>query len=148
MNYYGLHREGDCVSLMVSGCRHDMCPASGISSFSYGASVTDSVVSEIIGMLSEPGVAKFYINGGDAFEPENIQGMIDVLHSVKRVKSKPKVVVWSCHSFESMLIVHESRCLLKLIDILASFGSGKPVIVDVKKSLATFETVKLPSIEL
>ncbi len=81
------------VSLFVSGCRHfcKNCFNSEAWDFSYGKTFTDEVLNDLVKSVSPDYITGFSVLGGEPFEPEN---QIDVLKTVKEIKTKTGKNIW------------------------------------------------------
>lgn len=119
--------EGVRTSLFVSGCRHH-CPECFnymAWDFEYGKLFTKETEDEILESLKPAWIAGLSLLGGEPFEPENQQTLLDF---VKRFRQEyPCKTVW-CYSgftFEEITGKAPSRAhteisceLLGLIDVL------------------------------
>ena len=151
------------VSLFVSGCRHHCknCFNSDTWNFSYGKPFTKETEKEIIKAMAPDYINGFSLLGGEPFEPENQEALVELLTSIK--KEYPEKDIWCYTGFlldEELLgdsranTIHTKK-LLSLIDILVDGrfveelkditlkfrGSSNQRIIDVKKTLATNEIV-------
>ena len=151
------------VSLFVSGCRHRCknCFNSDTWNFSYGKPFTKETEKEIIKAMAPDYINGFSLLGGEPFEPENQEALVELLTSIK--KEYPEKDIWCYTGFlldEELLgdsranTIHTKK-LLSLIDILVDGrfveelkditlkfrGSSNQRIIDVKKTLATNEIV-------
>lgn len=162
MNYAALKKfdiangPGVRVSLFVSGCRHRCknCFNSEAWDFSYGKPFDKAAEDEVIISLGKEGITGFSLLGGEPFEPENQQGVFNIL---QRIKSETGKNVW-CYTgfdFEKQLLagtVGDKELVKKIlsnIDVLVDGkfveelknpalifrGSSNQRIIDVKKSL-------------
>ncbi len=149
------------VSLFVSGCRHKCknCFNSEAWDFNYGKEFTDDVIEEIITALKPDYVEGISLLGGEPFEPENQQGLIKLLETVRDKLPNKNVWCYTGFTFESDLLNGNQTVqkLLSLIDVLvdgkfieelkdASLifrGSSNQNIIDVPKSLESNCTVLL-----
>ena len=99
--HYGNIKECDIadgpgvrVSLFVSGCRHHCkgCFNSETWDFQYGKPYTKETEEEIIRLL-EPGfIQGFTLLGGEPFEPENQQVLVNVLRRIR--ETYPGKNIW------------------------------------------------------
>ena len=73
------------VSLFVSGCRNHCkgCFQPETWSFDYGQKFTSDTLQELLGLLADPHVAGLSILGGDPFEPENRNCVLDICRTVR-----------------------------------------------------------------
>ena len=150
--------EGVRTSLFVSGCRHH-CPDCFYYmawDFEYGREWSEETENYILDSVKPPWIAGISILGGEPFEPENQQTLLDFLKKFK--KDFPNKTVW-CYSgftFEEITGAEKSRAftdiskeLLEMTDILVDGkfikelknislkfrGSENQRIIDVKKTL-------------
>ncbi|MCH5180536.1 MAG: anaerobic ribonucleoside-triphosphate reductase activating protein [Erysipelotrichales bacterium] len=146
------------VSLFVSGCRNKCieCFNPMTWSFQYGNVYTKETENQIMELLNKSFIEGLTILGGEPFEPENQE---TVLQLVKRVKSElPNKNIWiySGFTYEELIGEMPSRAslsitkdILKNIDILVDGrfeikqkdlmikfrGSRNQRIIDVQKTL-------------
>ncbi|MGN0530262.1 MAG: anaerobic ribonucleoside-triphosphate reductase activating protein [Eubacterium sp.] len=150
--------EGVRTSLFVSGCRHH-CPDCFnymAWDFEYGREWSEETENYILDSVKPPWIAGISILGGEPFEPENQQTLLDFLKKFK--KDFPNKTVW-CYSgftFEEITGAEKSRAftdiskeLLEMTDILVDGkfikelknislkfrGSENQRVIDVKKTL-------------
>lgn len=153
------------VSLFVSGCRHKCknCFNSEAWDFSYGKPFSDETKQEILTALEPNHIEGFSLLGGEPFEPENQEAVLDILKAIK--EKMPNKTVW-CYTgflYDSQLL--EGRVgnpdtvkeILKYIDVLVDGkfveelkspdlifrGSSNQRIIDIKKSLSSGEVIWL-----
>ena len=83
------------VSLFVSGCTHRCkgCFNEVAWDFQYGEPFTQRTIDTILEMLSPPQIKGLTILGGEPFEPENQQAVLDLLRQVK--KKYPEKTIWA-----------------------------------------------------
>lgn len=125
--------EGVRIVLFVSGCRNhcEQCFQPETWNFEYGQPFTENTINEIINLLSPDYIKGLTLLGGEPFEPENQQALIDLLVKVK--KELPNKDVWCFTGFVldkelldlgngnftgSRAYTSHTVELLKLIDIL------------------------------
>lgn len=146
------------VSLFVSGCRNKCkeCFNPMTWSFQYGNVYDDKVEDALIAALDKNYIDGLTILGGEPFEPENQE---EVLQLVKRVKNElPNKSIWiySGFTYEELIGEVQSRAYLSItkdilenIDILVDGrfdikqkdislkfrGSRNQRIIDVKSTL-------------
>ena len=155
--------EGVRVSLFVSGCRHmcKNCFNKEAWSFEYGNQLNPKVIDELLANLAHDYIAGLTLLGGEPFEPENQEGLLNL---VKQVKTKyPNKNIWCYTGFlfdaellgKSRASTPVARELLNYIDVLVDgrfveelkditlkfCGSKNQRIIDVQKSLATNSVV-------
>ena len=153
------------VSLFVSGCRHKCknCFNSEAWDFSYGEQFTDDTLEELLNAVSKDYIEGFSLLGGEPFEPENQQGVLQILKEIK--KRYPQKTIW-CYTgflYDTQLLAGKVgnadtvKEILQNIDVLVDGkfveelksldllfrGSSNQRIIDVKKSLAENETIWL-----
>lgn len=155
--------EGVRVSLFVSGCTHH-CPGcfnQDTWNFCYGEKYTDETEQEIIEALSPEYINGLSLLGGEPFEPQNQQVLVQLLRKVREKYPRKTVWCYSGYLFERELR-NESRArceytdeMLSMIDILVDGrfierlkdirlvfrGSSNQRIIDVKKSLEKGEVI-------
>lgn len=153
------------VSLFVSGCRHKCknCFNSEAWDFSYGEQFTDDTLDELLDAVSKDYIEGFSLLGGEPFEPENQEVVLQILKEIKR--QFPQKTVW-CYTgflYDTQLLAGKVgnldtvKQILSFIDVLVDGkfveelksldllfrGSSNQRIIDVKKSLAENETIWL-----
>lgn len=155
--------EGVRVSLFVSGCTHH-CPGcfnQDTWDFCYGKKYTDETEQEIIEALSPEYINGLSLLGGEPFEPQNQQVLVQLLRKVREKYPRKTVWCYSGYLFDRELR-NESRArceytdeILSMIDILVDGrfierlkdirlvfrGSSNQRIIDVKKSLEKGEVI-------
>ncbi|MDE6723545.1 MAG: anaerobic ribonucleoside-triphosphate reductase activating protein [Eubacterium sp.] len=150
--------EGVRTSLFVSGCRH-CCPDCFNSmawDFGYGRPFTKEIKKEILDSIRYPWIAGLSILGGEPFEPENQETLLNLICDFK--KEYPNKTIWCYSGFTIEEITGEvpSRAktdisiqLLKEIDVLVDGrfekelknimlkfrGSENQRVIDVQKTL-------------
>lgn len=83
------------VSLFVSGCTH-RCPGcfNEIAwDFDYGKPFTEATIETIVNMLRPAYIRGLTLLGGEPFEPQNQQGIVNLLRRVK--KELPEKSIWA-----------------------------------------------------
>lgn len=149
--------EGIRVTLFVSGCRNhcEHCFQKETWDFDFGTPFSESTKKEILELLKPDYIKGLTLLGGEPFEPENQEALLDLLKTVKYVY--PNKDVWCFTGFTlDREIWGKSRAsgemadeMLKYIDILVDGrfvenlknlslkfrGSSNQRIIDVKKSL-------------
>ncbi len=156
------------VSLFVSGCRHKCknCFNSEAWNFGYGEEFTKDTLDELLDAVSKDYIEGFSLLGGEPFEPENQDGILEILKAIKQ--NFPTKTVW-CYTgflFDSQLldgkVGNKDTVLeiLKNIDVLVDGkfveelksldllfrGSSNQRIIDVKESLKQGETIWLSGV--
>ena len=155
--------EGVRVSLFVSGCTHH-CPGcfnKDTWDFSYGKEYTDETEQEIIEALSPDYINGLSLLGGEPFEPQNQQVLVQLLRKVREQYPQKTIWCYSGYLFDRELLSESrARCeytdeMLSMIDILVDGrfveklkdirlvfrGSSNQRIIDVKKSLNNGEVI-------
>ncbi|MBQ3066590.1 MAG: anaerobic ribonucleoside-triphosphate reductase activating protein [Clostridia bacterium] len=162
MNYATIKRNdiangvGVRVSLFVSGCRHHCknCFNQEAWSFSFGQPFTEQTIANIVEWLAPSYVDGLSLLGGEPFEPENQQALVELVQTVR--KTYPHKSIW-CYTgfvFEDILAgkVGNKQTALQLlsnVDVLVDGkfveeqkdlslmfrGSANQRILDVAKSL-------------
>ena len=146
------------VSLFVSGCRNKCveCFNPMTWSFQYGKEYTKETENEILSCLNKSFIEGLTILGGEPFEPENQE---KVLELVKRVRQElPNKSIWIYSGFTFEELIGDVKCraslstakeILDNIDILVDGrfeiekknlslkfrGSKNQRIIDVQKTL-------------
>lgn len=155
MNYAAIKKydiangPGVRVSLFVSGCRHHCkgCFNSEAWDFGYGNLFGKNDMNEILDALDKEYIEGFSVLGGEPFEPENKETVMNILRSVR--EKFPNKTIWCYTGFLFDEIKENSRMLLELIDVLVDGkfeeekknlrlkfrGSENQRLIDVKKSL-------------
>ncbi|MBQ1988955.1 MAG: anaerobic ribonucleoside-triphosphate reductase activating protein [Clostridia bacterium] len=156
------------VSLFVSGCRHycKNCFNSEAWDFSYGREYTNAVLEDIIKSLTPDYITGFSLLGGEPFEPENQEGILKTLKTIKERLPDKDIWVYTGFTYDSDLLAGKVGNpeivteILKYIDVLVDGkfveelkspdllfrGSSNQRIIDVKKSLNDGETVWLDGV--
>ena len=151
--------EGVRVSLFVSGCRHGCknCFNPQAWSFEYGQPFNQQIIDHLLISLKPEYISGLTLLGGEPFEPENQQALLELVKQVK--KAYPHKNIWC---FTGFLFEHEllgksraqtpyTKDLLNYIDVLVDGrfveelkdlslrfrGSSNQRIIDVQKSIQT-----------
>lgn len=148
--------KGIGVSLFVQGCRAHCknCFNPETWNFTGGNEWTKESKNTFFEFVSKPYVARVTILGGEPFEQENVDEVIDVLKEVKNRFPEKQVWVYTGYKFEQVLssdtknalpyidVLVDGRYVDELSDIsLAYKGSSNQRIIDIPKSLASNEVV-------
>lgn len=120
MNYCGLNLcdtangPGIRVSLFVSGCRLHCkgCFNKNSWDFNYGSKFTDETKKIILDNLKKDYISGFSLLGGDPFEPENREILLDLLKDIAKI-GKPSWV-WTGRLYESV----RNLPIIDYIDVL------------------------------
>ena len=147
------------VSLFVSGCRHLCrgCFNSEAWDFAYGKPFDDDTLTEILDALAPEYIEGFSVLGGEPFEPENRETVLNIIRAVKNRYPSMNVWCYSGFTFEELQKNDVSKDILSLIDVLVdgkfeedkknlrlSFrGSENQRLIDVKKTLGSGEITLL-----
>ena len=147
------------VSLFVSGCRHACkgCFNSEAWDFAYGKPFDENTLNEILDALGQEYIEGFSVLGGEPFEPENRETVLNVIRAVKDRYPSMNVWCYSGFTFEELQNTDVSKDILGLIDVLVygkfeedkknlrlSFrGSENQRLIDVKKTLESGEITLL-----
>ena len=155
--------EGVRVSLFVSGCTHH-CPGcfnQDTWDFSYGQEYTEETEREILDALSPGYINGLSLLGGEPFEPQNQQVLVQLLRKVREQYPEKNIWCYTGYLYDKELL-SESRArgertdeMLSMIDVLVDGrfvealkdirlvfrGSSNQRIIDVKKSLESSEIV-------
>ena len=156
------------VSLFVSGCRHRCknCFNSEAWDFSYGNPFTEDTLNEIINALSPDYITGFSLLGGEPFEPENQPELLKLLMTIKEKLPNKDIWCYTGFLFDTQLLegkVGNPETVIKMlknIDVLVDGkfvedlkspdllfrGSSNQRIIDVKKSLASGQTMWLDGV--
>lgn len=156
--------EGVRTSLFVSGCKHHCknCFNEIAWDFNYGKPFDKETADKIIESAEPDWISGVSLLGGEPFEPENQQALLDFLVSLKAKLPNKNVWCYTGFTFEEIMGISNSKCrcatdiskkLLSLIDILVDGrfeeelkdirlkfrGSSNQRIIDVQKSLSSGE---------
>jgi len=164
MNYADIKKvdvangPGVRVSLFVSGCTHHCkeCFNPETWDFGFGSPFGEEQIGQIVSLLDKDHIQGLSLLGGEPFEPENQEAVLDL---VKRVRERlPEKTIW-CYSgylFEELAggkVGAHSRELLERLDVLVDGpfvlekkdlglrfrGSNNQRIIDVPASLRAGE---------
>ena len=93
------------ISVFVSGCRNHCagCFNPETWDFSYGKEYTPFMTRAIINELKKPEYQGLTILGGEPFEPENQQGLIDLIRRVKQELPGKDIWMYTGYSYEDLL---------------------------------------------
>ena len=143
------------ISVFVSGCRNHCagCFNPETWDFSYGKEYTPFMTRAIINELKKPEYQGLTILGGEPFEPENQQGLIDLIRSVKQELPGKDIWMYTGYSYEDLLpggirhydvtdeimnaidVLVDGRFLLGEKDITLRFrGSRNQRLIDMKRT--------------
>lgn len=151
--------EGVRVSLFVSGCRHGCknCFNPEAWSFTYGNPFNQQTIDSLLQALKPDHISGLTLLGGEPFEPENQQGLLELVKQVK--KAYPNKNIWCFTGFlldyellgKSRAVTPYTKELLSYIDVLVDGrfveelkditlkfrGSKNQRIIDLPKTLQT-----------
>lgn len=154
------------VSFFVSGCRHHCkdCFSPQTWNFTYGNEYTEDTKNEIISLLEPTYVKGLTILGGEPFEPENQEIVLDLVKTAKELFPQKSIWMYSGFTFEEVYKSDsESRShtntaieILKNIDVLVDGefktelknlslsyrGSENQRILDIPRTLEKFDTIQ------
>ena len=158
--------EGVRTSLFVSGCRNHCkeCFNPETWNFNYGKPFTEKVENEIIDSLKPNYISGLTILGGDPFEPENQEALINFIVKIKKIYPNKTIWMYSGYTFNDIYNqngkVHTkySETILKNIDILVDGkfvkelfniklkfrGSSNQRIINVPKTLSNNKIILSP----
>lgn len=123
MNYIGLNKfdtangEGIRVSLFVSGCRMHCKGCFNKESWDFNAGKPFRVDEEgrlIVAWLSNPSVSGLSVLGGEPFEPEHEDALLNLFVSVKMWYPEKDIWVWTGRKYEQI----KNSPFLNYIDVL------------------------------
>jgi anaerobic ribonucleoside-triphosphate reductase activating protein len=172
---YALIRENDIAngpgvrtSLFVSGCRHHCkgCFNPETWNFDYGNPFTQQEIDHII-HASEPSfIDGLTLLGGEPFEPENQEMLVELLKQFKMKLPNKNIWCYSGFSFSTDLLPkalsdqENVKEMLEYIDVIVDGkfveelkssallfrGSSNQNIIDVKASLINKKLILLPGV--
>ena len=143
------------ISVFVSGCRNHCagCFNPETWDFSYGKEYTPFMTQAIMNELKKPEYQGLTILGGEPFEPENQQGLIDLIRRVKQELPGKDIWMYTGYSYEDLLpggirhydvtdeimnaidVLVDGRFLLGEKDITLRFrGSRNQRLIDMKRT--------------
>ena len=152
------------VSLFVSGCRNKCveCFNPMTWSFQYGNVYTSETENQIMDLLNKSFIEGLTILGGEPFEPENQETVLQLVKRVKNELPNKNIWIYSGFTYEELIGEVSSRAslsitkeILKNIDILVDGrfeitqkdlmikfrGSRNQRIIDVQKTLQNNEII-------
>ena len=143
--------EGVSVSLWTQGCPHHCKGCFNQSTWNYedGKEFTQADCDYILSILNKDNIKRnFSVLGGEPLCPENIEGVLSLIETVKRNFPDIKVYVWTGYLFEELINRYPNlnfNCIDVLIDgkfekelkdlSLLLRGSKNQRVIDVNKSL-------------
>lgn len=160
MNYADIKKvdvangPGVRVSLFVSGCTHHCkeCFNPETWDFSFGDPFGEAQIQEILKLLDRSYIRGLSLLGGEPFEPQNQQAVLELVRRVRETLPQKDVWCYSGYLFEELAegnVGEHSRQLLEQLDILVDGpfvleqkdlglrfrGSANQRIIDVPQSL-------------
>lgn len=151
------------VSLFVSGCTHRCkgCFNEIAWDFDYGTPFTQETMNAIVDMLAPDYVKGLTLLGGEPFEPQNQQAIVELLRQVKAAHPNKSVWAFSGYLFDRDILAQKlgpweiTREYLSYLDVLVDGpfvmekkdlslrfrGSSNQRLIDVPASLVTGEIV-------
>jgi anaerobic ribonucleoside-triphosphate reductase activating protein len=142
------------VSLFVSGCRRACkgCFNKEAWDFKYGQEFTYETLSELGRLLEKPEIQGLSILGGDPFEPENRDGVAEIIEFVRVFYPSKDIWVWTGFLWEDIKdlevvkyidILVDGPFVEELKDLRLKFrGSSNQRIIDVRESLIEEDVVE------
>ncbi len=153
------------VSLFVSGCRRNCknCFNKEAQKFDFGKKFTADTMEEIMTALDKDFIDGLTILGGEPFENENLDGVLEIVKESRKRFPKKSIWCYTGFSFENDFLHGSGERHQKITDILSYTdvlvdgefieekkdlsllfrGSSNQNIIDVKKSLAQNRLVPL-----
>ena len=164
MNYAAIKKHdvangpGVRVSLFVSGCTHHCkgCFNQETWDFNYGQLFTEETEKEILAALEPTYIKGFSLLGGEPFEPQNQEAVVELLRQIKRELPEKSIWAFSGYLFDRDIlsgklgdwkITEEYLSYLDVLvdgpfveakkDLMLRFrGSSNQRLIDVQKSLS------------
>lgn len=124
------------VSLFVSGCTHH-CPGCFNEvawDFDYGVPFTEEVMDKIVDMMRPDYIKGLTLLGGEPFEPQNQQGIVQLLRKVKAQLPQKSIWAFSGYLFDKDITsgrLGDTREYLSYLDVLVDGP-----FVEAKKNLS------------
>ena len=148
------------VSLFVSGCTH-RCPGCFNEvawDFGYGEPFTQQTIDHILDLLKPDYVQGLTLLGGEPFEPQNQEAVVELLRQVKKAYPQKSIWAFSGYLFEKDILsgrLGDTAEYVSYLDVLVDGpfilakknlslrfrGSENQRLIDVPASLRTGETV-------
>ena len=148
------------VSLFVSGCTHRCkgCFNEVAWDFDYGEPFTQETIDSIVNMLRPAYIRGLTLLGGEPFEPQNQEAVVDLLRQVKKELPEKSIWAFSGYLFDKDILsgrLGDCTEYLSYLDVLVDGpfveskknlslrfrGSENQRLIDVPASLAAGETV-------
>lgn len=124
------------VSLFVSGCTHH-CPGCFNEvawDFDYGEPFTEEVMDKIVDMMRPDYIKGLTLLGGEPFEPQNQQGIVQLLRKVKAQLPQKSIWAFSGYLLDKDITsgrLGDTREYLSYLDVLVDGP-----FVEAKKNLS------------
>ena len=124
------------VSLFVSGCTHH-CPGCFNEvawDFDYGEPFTEEVMDKIVDMMRPDYIKGLTLLGGEPFEPQNQQGIVQLLRKVKAQLPQKSIWAFSGYLFDKDITsgrLGDTREYLSYLNVLVDGP-----FVEAKKNLS------------
>lgn len=124
------------VSLFVSGCTHH-CPGCFNEvawDFDYGEPFTEEIMDKIVDMMRPDYIKGLTLLGGEPFEPQNQQGIVQLLRKVKAQLPQKSIWAFSGYLFDKDILsgrLGDTREYLSYLDVLVDGP-----FVEAKKNLS------------
>ena len=148
------------VSLFVSGCAH-RCPGCFNEvawDFDYGEPFTQETIDRILAMLKPDYIQGLTLLGGEPFEPQNQEAVVNLLRQVKQNYPNKSIWAFSGYLFEKDILsgrLGDTSEYLSYLDVLVDGpfveskknlslrfrGSENQRLIDIPASLRTGETI-------
>lgn len=148
------------VSLFVSGCTHRCkgCFNEVAWDFHYGEPFTQETIDSIVNMLRPAYIRGLTLLGGEPFEPQNQEAVVELLRQVKKELPEKSVWAFSGYLFDKDILsgrLGDCTEYLSYLDVLVDGpfveskknlslrfrGSENQRLIDVPASLSAGETV-------
>lgn len=107
------------VSIFVSGCTHhcEGCFNKETWNFKNGTEFTNETLQHLKELVSREYISCFSVLGGEPFEKQNKDTVLEIIKGVKEVKDL-KVFIWSGYTYEVLVEDKVSKEILDLCDYL------------------------------
>ena len=124
------------VSLFVSGCTHHCkgCFNEIAWDFGYGNPFTQETINSILQMLRPAYIRGLTLLGGEPFEPENQEAVVDLLRQIKKEIPEKSIWAFSGYLFDRDILsgrLGDCREYLSYLDVLVDGP-----FVEAKKNLS------------
>ena len=148
------------VSLFVSGCTH-RCPGCFNEvawDFDYGEPFTEEIMDRILDMLRPAYIRGLTLLGGEPFEPQNQDAIVELLRRIKKEMPEKSIWAFSGYLFDRDILsgrLGDTSEYLSYLDVLVDGpfvearknlslrfrGSENQRLIDVPASLAAGEII-------